>query len=62
MPQPDEIDLTVAEAATMLRVSPRTLYRYIEDGLLPGVWKTQGEWRIPRSAVTAYRERNAAAD
>ena len=46
--------LTVTEAADMLRVSGRTVRRWIIAGTLPGVrlpGRGGGEWRIPREAV-----------
>ena len=42
--------LTVSEVAETLRVSRKTLYRYLERGLIHGQ-KVGGEWRIPASEL-----------
>ena len=34
-------DLTVQEVARYLRVSKTTVYRYLEERLLPGAWLTE---------------------
>lgn len=46
----DPFFLTVAEAAAMLRISPRHLYRLVADETVPSV---RFGWRvfIPRSAI-----------
>jgi len=60
--------LTVAEVATAIRVSPKTVYRLIAAGELPRINLGQGKRkpriRIRQSAVEAYmasRERGNAA-
>ena len=40
--------LTVAETCRYLKVSPRTLYRYIQDRHLPG-FKLGKEWHFVRT-------------
>lgn len=61
-PSPDDPELTVQEVANQLRVSKTTIYRYLEKGLLPGAWQMEKDWRIPQSAVSAYRERGGGAE
>lgn len=55
-------DLTVQEVARYLRVSKTTVYRYLEERLLPGAWLTEKSWRIPQSAVIAYQQSRTAGD
>lgn len=51
--------LTVAETCRYLKVSPRTLYRYIQDRHLPG-FKLGKEWRFVRTDLERWlRERSA---
>jgi excisionase family DNA binding protein len=50
--------LTPREVATWLRVSERTVTRWIVAGLLPA-WKTPGRvYRIRRSDIERFGERN----
>lgn len=53
--------MTTGEAADVLKVSPKTVRRWIGDGRLPAAEKTseRGEWRIPARDV--YR-RAAGSD
>ncbi len=52
---PDGQDLTATELAKMLRLSRRTMLRYLDAGLIPGAWKLeQSGWRIPQAAVIEY--------
>lgn len=51
MTSPDPEYLTAAEAATVLRVNVRTVYRRIRDGHLP-VAPIGRPLRVHRSAVT----------
>ncbi len=49
--------LTVTETCRYLKVSPRTLYRYIRDRRLPG-FKLGKEWRFARTDLEQWlRER-----
>ncbi len=49
--------LTVAETCRYLKITPRTLYRYIQDRQLPG-FKLGKEWRFVRSDLERWlRER-----
>lgn len=53
--------LTVAETCRYLKVSPRTLYRYIQDRRLPG-FKLGKEWRFVRTDLEHWlRERSTFA-
>jgi len=45
--------LTVAEVATMMRVSKMTVYRLVHAGTLPAV-QVGRSFRIPESAVRDY--------
>ena len=45
--------LRVPEVAQVLRVSDRTVLRYIKAGLLVGL-RQQGAWRIPQQSVIDY--------
>jgi excisionase family DNA binding protein len=45
--------LTVAETCRYLKVSPRTLYRYIQDRRLPG-FKLGKEWRFARTDLERW--------
>ncbi len=40
------------EAAAILVISRRTVYRMIRDGRIPGVKWGRGPWRIPRESLT----------
>jgi excisionase family DNA binding protein len=48
---PDEDLLTTVEAARMLRVSRKTVARWIRLGLLPAVQLPGGTYRIHRDVV-----------
>ncbi len=48
----DEL-LTVAETCRYLKVTPRTLYRYIKGGDLPA-FKLGKEWRFVRSELEQW--------
>lgn len=45
--------LTVAEACRYLKVSPRTLFRYIQDRHLPG-FKLGKDWRFARTDLERW--------
>ena len=45
--------LTVAEVATIMRVSKMTVYRMVHAGELPAV-RVGRSFRVPESAVTDY--------
>lgn len=45
--------LTVAEVASMMRVSKMTVYRLVHNGELPAV-RVGRSFRVPEQAVTDY--------
>lgn len=47
--------LTVAEVATMMRVSKMTVYRLVHNGELPAV-RVGKSFRVPEKAVHSYLE------
>ena len=50
---------TAAEVADLERLHPATVSQACKAGRFPGAYQTglkAGEWRIPESAVIAYRE------
>lgn len=47
--------LTVAEVATLMRVSKMTVYRLVHSGELPAV-RVGKSFRVPEKAVHAYLE------
>ncbi len=50
---PQGPDLSVRELAQRLECSKRTIYRWIEDGDLAGMYRTRGRIKIPQEAVLA---------
>lgn len=51
--------LTVAEACRYLKITPRTLYRYIRNHRLPG-FKLGKEWRFVRADLEQWIRERAA--
>lgn len=53
---------TTREVADMEHVSPQTVAANCASGKFPGAYRTsdQGPWRIPESAVIAWRGRGKA--
>jgi excisionase family DNA binding protein len=45
--------LTVAEVATVMRVSKMTVYRLVHSGELPAV-RVGRSFRVPETAINAY--------
>jgi len=45
--------LTLKEAAALLRVSTKTVYRYLSKGKLPGLRTPGGVWRVRADSVHA---------
>ena len=45
--------LTVNQAAKVLRVGRRTVYRLVETGKVPAE-KVGGQWRIPRTGLDEF--------
>lgn len=44
-------NLTVSEAAVLLRLSPATVREWLKSGKLAGHKVINGQWRIPRAEV-----------
>lgn len=55
---PSEL-LTAAETCRYLRITPRTLYRYIQDRHMPA-FKLGKEWRFVRSDLDQWLRRRSA--
>ncbi|PWN01932.1 excisionase [Nocardioides silvaticus] len=51
--RPDPKFLTIAEVATMMRVSKMTVYRLVHNGELPAV-RVGRSFRVPESDVDEY--------
>ena len=49
----DKPNLSVEETARWLGVTPRTVYRLVKCGRLPG-FKVGGQWRFSRSILEAW--------
>ena len=47
--------LTVKEVAELLRVSPQTLYKMLEQGRIPAL-RIGNQWRFDRGRVTEWIE------
>ena len=45
--------LTVREVAELLRVSPQTLYKMLEQGTIPAL-RVGNQWRFERRQVTEW--------
>lgn len=45
--------MTVKEVATLLRVSPQTLYKMLEQGVIPAV-KVGSQWRFDRNQIREW--------
>ena len=45
--------MTVKEVAALLRVSPQTLYKMLEQGLIPAV-KIGSQWRFDRDQIREW--------
>ena len=54
MGEPMETYYTVPETAGLLKVIPRTVYRYIEEGKLEATKAAGGQWRVPQSAIVKF--------
>lgn len=50
---------TIKEVADRLRVSPRTVQRFLTNRKLASV-RVGGQWRIPHTALEEYLARNAS--
>ncbi|HEX4478193.1 MAG TPA: helix-turn-helix domain-containing protein [Polyangiaceae bacterium] len=52
--------MTVKEVATLLRVSPQTLYKMLEQGVIPAV-KVGSQWRFDRNQIREWLKGQASA-
>lgn len=52
---------TVPETAALLKVHPRTVYRYIEEGTLKANKAAGGHWRVSQSAIHSFITGEAGA-
>lgn len=53
--------LTVAEAAAALRLTPRTIRRWVADGKLDAIILPSGRVRIPTAAIAPYVNHESAS-
>jgi len=53
--------LTVNEVAKLLRLSPQTLYKMLEQGSIPAV-KVGCQWRFERSKIKAWLSEQQTTD
>jgi len=58
--RPKDDILTAAQSCRILQVTPRTLYRYIQDHGMPA-FKLGQEWRLVRSDLERWRRKSPAA-
>jgi excisionase family DNA binding protein len=56
--EPSPLLRTVADAALMLSVSPRTVWRLVDEGSLPAA-RVRGATRIPDAAILDYAAKAA---
>src|SRR6266566_3752245 len=62
---PALVDLTIGDLARLFGKRPSTVRAWVERGDFPGAYKLhRKEWRVPRSAVEAFqnRQRRAKSD
>lgn len=52
--QRDDDVLTVAEAARLLKLNPKTVYKLVDEGLLPHCRITERRIRFLRSSLIAW--------
>ncbi len=51
--------LTVKEVSALLRVSPQTLYKMLEQGIIPAL-RVGNQWRFERQRVMEWLEQGGA--
>ncbi len=51
--------ITIAEAASLLRISERTAYDLARDGKLAGAIKIGSQWRIDRGVLITWLKAEA---
>jgi excisionase family DNA binding protein len=54
LPESDESQMNLKQAAAILRVHYMTVYRYVRQGRLPAE-RSGTEWRVTRSALESFR-------
>lgn len=60
-PSNDDPVLTLDEAAAVVRVSPRTMHRYVKDGRISALRTPGGQLRFRRADVEALLTERASA-
>lgn len=61
MSRPDDGEfLTIAEVASLLKLSERTIYRLAASGGLPGFKPGGGTWRFRRADIDAWADGQVA--
>ena len=58
--RPKDDVLTATESCRILHITPRTLYRYIQDRGMPA-FKLGKQWRLVRSDLERWRREASAA-
>ena len=54
----DEI-MTVADVAEYLKMKPQTIYKWLQDGMIPAA-KLGKEWRFKKSVIDAWLDKKMA--
>lgn len=54
-------NLSIKEVARWLGVTPRTIYRLVQDGRLPG-FKAGGQWRFSLEMLESWRTDRVTAE
>ncbi|HDR91025.1 MAG TPA: DNA-binding protein, partial [candidate division Zixibacteria bacterium] len=54
----DEI-MTVADVAEYLKMKPQTIYKWLQDGMIPAA-KLGKEWRFKKSVIDAWLDEKIA--
>ena len=55
----NENALTVREAAVHLRCTIPYIYSLLHAERVPGAYRVDGEWRLPKSAVMEHQDKQA---
>ena len=56
MPESSEITVNITQAAILLQVTTKTIYNYLEKGLVEAQ-KWNGSWRIPKKTIIEFYEK-----
>lgn len=51
--------LTIAEAAALLRINPKTAYGWALEHRLPGAFRVGAQWRVCRERLLGYVRENS---